>query len=149
MNGWIVTRTAADGSKRYDARWRIAPGKIKGKTFAKRKAADNYLTNMVKRVQDGTYVDVQPTLMGEVFDRWLRALARRQAEGGLPAAEHRQGISCDGRRTSPARLRGLPLRPADARGRRAVARRHRGEDRGRHHGAEVLHEPQKLAPRDR
>ncbi len=33
MNGWIITRTAADGTKRYGARWRIAPGKVKGKTY--------------------------------------------------------------------------------------------------------------------
>jgi len=84
MNGWIITRTAADGTKRYDARWRIAPGKVKGKTFTKRKAADRYLTNMVKKVQEGTYVDVQPTLMDEVFDRWLEhSLEIRLREGSL------------------------------------------------------------------
>src|SRR5262245_36258485 len=84
MAGWVVTRTSADGSKRYDARWRIAPGKIKGRTFTRRKDADRYLTNMVKKVQDGTYVDVAPTLMGEVFDRWLELdLAVRIQEGSL------------------------------------------------------------------
>lgn len=84
MTGWIVTRTAADGSKRYDAKWRIAPGKIKGKTFAKRKAADRHLTNVVKKVQDGTYLDVQPVLMGEVFDRWLEhSLSVRVKEGSI------------------------------------------------------------------
>ena len=40
MKGWVVSREATDGTKRYDAKWRIAPGKIKGKTFTKRKAAD-------------------------------------------------------------------------------------------------------------
>ena len=40
-------------------------------TITKRKAADRYLTNMVKKVQEGTYVEVQPTLMDDVFDRWL------------------------------------------------------------------------------
>jgi integrase len=84
MKGWVVTRTAANGSKRYDARWRIGPGTIKGKTFRRRKDADTYLTNMVKRVQDGTYVDVQPALMGEVFDRWLEhSLDVRVKEGSL------------------------------------------------------------------
>jgi integrase len=84
MNGWVVTRTAADGKKRYDAKWRIAPGKIKSKTFAKRKAADHYLTTMVKRVQDGSYIEVVPTLMGEVFERWLDLdLAVRAKEGSL------------------------------------------------------------------
>jgi hypothetical protein len=84
MNGRIITRTAADGTKRYDARWRIAPGKVKGKTFTKRKAADRYLTNMVKKVHEGTYVDVQPTLMDQVFDRWLEhSLEVRLREGSL------------------------------------------------------------------
>lgn len=84
MKGWVVTRTAADRTKRYDARWRIAAGKIKGRTFARRKDADTYLTNMVKRVQDGTYVDVQPALMGEVFDRWIEhSLDVRLKEGSV------------------------------------------------------------------
>jgi integrase len=84
MKGWVVARTAADGSKRYDARWRVGPGKVKGKTFTRRKDADTFLTSMVKRVQDGTYVDVAPALMGEIFDRWLEhALDVRLQEGSL------------------------------------------------------------------
>jgi len=84
MTGWIVTRTAADGSKRYDARWRIGPGKIKGKTFTKKKAAENYLNTMVGRVQDGSYIEVQSTMMGDVFDRWLEhSLDVRVKEGSL------------------------------------------------------------------
>jgi integrase len=83
MTGWIITRDTKVG-RRYDARWRIAPGKIRGKTFTKRKDADRYLTNMVKKVQDGTFVDVQPALMGEVFDRWLEhSLGVRLKEGSL------------------------------------------------------------------
>src|SRR5262245_4803468 len=83
MKGWITTRTTTDG-KRYDACWRVAPGKIKGKTFHQRKAAEAYLTTMVKRVQDGSYVDVRPTLMGEVFDRWLEhSLDVRLKEGSV------------------------------------------------------------------
>jgi integrase len=84
MKGWVITRTARDGSKRYDAKWRIAPGTIKGKTFDKRKHADRFLTTMVKRVQDGTYIDLQPALMGEVFGRWLEhSLGVRLKEGSL------------------------------------------------------------------
>lgn len=70
MKGWITTRTTPEG-KRYDARWRVGPGKLKSKTFRQRKAAEAYLTSMVKQVQDGSYVDIRPTLMHEVFDRWL------------------------------------------------------------------------------
>jgi integrase len=84
VKGWIVTRKASDGAKRYDARWRIAPGKVKGKTFTKKKAAENYLTTMVKRVQDGSYVEVQPALMGYVFDQWAKLeLDVRLKEGSL------------------------------------------------------------------
>ena len=84
MKGWVVTRTASDGTRRYDARWRIGSGRIKGKTFRRRKSADAYLTTMVRRVQDGTYIEVQPTLMGEVFDRWLEhAVQIRVKEGSL------------------------------------------------------------------
>jgi integrase len=84
MTGWIVTRKAADGTKRYDARWRIGPGKIKGKTFTKKKAAEHYLNTMVGRVQDGSYVDVKPALMGQVFDRWVELeLDVRLKEGSL------------------------------------------------------------------
>jgi integrase len=83
MNGWIVSRKTKNGSKRYDAAWR-AGSKIKTKTFTKRKAADAYLTTMVKRVQDGSYVDVRPALMDEVFDRWRElALDVRLKEGSL------------------------------------------------------------------
>jgi integrase len=83
MQGWIISRTTTDG-RRYDARWRVGPGKIKGKTFRRRKDADAYLTTMVKRVQDGSYVDVRPALMGEVFDRWLEhSLEVRVKEGSV------------------------------------------------------------------
>jgi hypothetical protein len=55
MTGWIVTRTAKDGAKRYDASWRVG-GKIKSKTFTRKKDAARYLTDTVKTVHDGTYV---------------------------------------------------------------------------------------------
>lgn len=82
MKGWVETRKAADG-KRYDACYWIG-SKKKSKTFTKRKAAERYLTNVVKAINDGTYVDVAPALMGEVFDRWLEhSLAVRLKEGSL------------------------------------------------------------------
>jgi integrase len=84
MKGWVVTRNAADGTKRYDARWRIAPGKIRGRTFNRKKDAEHYLTTMVGRVQDGSYVDVQPVPMGRVFDEWAALeLDVRLKEGSL------------------------------------------------------------------
>lgn len=83
MNGWIETRTAADGTKRYDARWWIGTKK-KTKTFPKKKAAERYLNTVVGHLNDGTYVEVRPALMGEVFDRWLEhAVQVRVQEGSL------------------------------------------------------------------
>ena len=46
-------------TKRYDACWWVATRK-KSKTFTKKKAAENSLTAMVKRVPAGTYVEVVP-----------------------------------------------------------------------------------------
>lgn len=84
MKGWIETRSATDGSKRYDACYWIATGKKKSKTFPKKRAAERYLAEMVTRVQDGSYVDVTPTLMSDVFDRWRDlALTVRLKEGSL------------------------------------------------------------------
>ena len=83
MKGWVITRNAADGTKRYDACWWVGTRK-KSKTFTKKKAAENYLTAMVKRVQDGTYVEVAPALMSEVFNRWRdHSLEVRLKEGSL------------------------------------------------------------------
>lgn len=70
MKGFVLTRTLKDGTKRYDACWR-ANGKQKSKSFHRRKAADGFLTTVVKAVQDGAYQEVKPLLVGHLFDRWL------------------------------------------------------------------------------
>lgn len=86
MRGTIIKRTVADGSKRYDVVWR-ADGKQKWKTFNRRKAAEKFLTGAVKATHDGTYQDVTPLLMGEVFDRWLtHSLDVRVKQGLLKAS---------------------------------------------------------------
>jgi hypothetical protein len=83
MKGWIITRRAADGTLRYDASWWIG-SKKKSKTFDKKRAAERHLNGVVAKINAGTYVEVQPTLMGEVFDRWLEhSLDVRLAEGSL------------------------------------------------------------------
>ena len=83
MTGWIVTRRTKAGT-RYDARYRISPGVIRGKTFTKKKAAEQYLVEMVGRIHDGSYIQAQPTLMGDVFDSYLEhALEVRVQEGSL------------------------------------------------------------------
>jgi integrase len=83
MTGSVVTRTLPSGAKRYDATWR-AGGKQKWKTFTKRKDADRFLTTVVKRVQEGSYVDVKPLLVGALLDRWLtHSLDTRMKQGLL------------------------------------------------------------------
>jgi integrase len=70
MTGTIITRELKDGTKRYDAVWRV-DGKQKWRTFNKRKAAERFLTGAVKATHEGTYQDVTPALMSTVFERWL------------------------------------------------------------------------------
>jgi integrase len=74
MTGWIITRTAKDGSKRYDASWRVG-GRIKSKTFARKKDAARYLTDTVKRVHDGTYRELTPTNFKAYAEKWLGGLS--------------------------------------------------------------------------
>ena len=82
MKGVILTREVKDGTKpdgmprvakRYDACWRV-DGKQKSKTFAKRKAAERFLTDTVKQVQDGTYVEIKPTTFKAYAEAWLTGL---------------------------------------------------------------------------
>jgi len=73
MKGWIISRTTSDGTKRYDAAWRVGR-KIKTKTFTKRRAADNFLTDQVRKVQTGVYVEITPTTFREYAETWLKGL---------------------------------------------------------------------------
>jgi integrase len=70
MQGFIVKRELKDGSPRYFAVFRAA-GKKRWKGFPRRKDAERFLTATVKSIHDGSYQDVRPVLLGEVFDRWL------------------------------------------------------------------------------
>jgi hypothetical protein len=71
ITGSITVRTVKDGTKRYDANWR-AVGRQKHKTFTRRKAAEKFLANKVKAVADGTYTEVRPALMKDVFDGFVK-----------------------------------------------------------------------------
>jgi integrase len=73
MKGWIVSRTAKDGSKRYDAAWRVGP-KITTRTFTKRKAAERYLSATVSQVHAGTYREIVPTTFKVYAEKWLEGL---------------------------------------------------------------------------
>ena len=84
MRGWVESRQTAAGEARYDAILRVDGTKRRAKTFGTRKAADDWLTRMVGEVHAGTFVDVQPTVMSDVFDRWvIHALEVRVREGSL------------------------------------------------------------------
>jgi len=72
VTGSIVIRERKDG-RRYFAVWR-ANGKQKWKGFRRRKDAAAYLTNVVKRVHDGTYREIKPVTFREYADRWLAGL---------------------------------------------------------------------------
>lgn len=74
MTGFILTRKATDGTKRYDACWRVN-GKQKSKTFPRRKRAERFLTDVVKKVQDHTYVEITPTTFQAFATRWLEGLS--------------------------------------------------------------------------
>lgn len=102
MTGSIVTRTLRDGTKVYKAVFRALDGKQKWRTFTRRKAAERFLAGAVKAVHEGSYQDVVPTLMGEVFDGWLTSLDTRQKQGLLKASTA----------TSYASMVRLHLRPA-------------------------------------
>jgi len=80
MKGSIVTRTLKDGVKRYDAVWNAA-GKQRWKTFQRRRDAENFLITTVKSVHDGTYQDLKPALMDEVFNAWLQHLQTQEHLG--------------------------------------------------------------------
>jgi hypothetical protein len=69
MTGSIQVHDLKKGRKYYCV-WRVN-GRQKWKAFDKRKEAERYLTTVVKATHDGTYQDVQPLAMKEVFDCWL------------------------------------------------------------------------------
>jgi integrase len=100
MKGWIETRQAMDG-KRYDACWRVGATK-KSKTFTRRKDADTFLTDTVRKVQTGEYREIKPTTLGAYAERWLEGLAhlKPSARGGYTIALRRHLL--------PA-LGGLPM----------------------------------------
>src|SRR5213594_977661 len=73
MTGWIITRTAKDGSKRYDSAWRVGQ-KIKTKTFRRRKDAERHLVGTVRQVQDGVYRELTPIAFKTYAKKWLEGL---------------------------------------------------------------------------
>jgi Phage integrase, N-terminal SAM-like domain len=72
MKGWVETRQATDG-KRYDACWRVGRTK-KSKTFTRRKDADAFLTDTVRKVQTGEYREIAAVTLREYAEAWLAGL---------------------------------------------------------------------------
>jgi integrase len=74
MKGTIITRTLAGGkAKAYDVRWRV-DGRQKSQTFARRKAAETFLADIVKKVHEGTYRELQPITFKAYAEKWLAGL---------------------------------------------------------------------------
>jgi len=76
MRGSIRKRRLKDGSIRYDARWR-AGKKSRERTFRRKKDAEAFLDKTVTSVRDGSYLEIQPALMRDVFTTWLTDLDTR------------------------------------------------------------------------
>ncbi len=94
MRGTIRKRTLDDGTRRYDVRYRAA-GRQRTKSFRRRKDADRFLAKQMTAVHDGTYIEIQPVPMREVFDAWLDDVDTRVMLGDLKAstaATYRSGV---------------------------------------------------------
>ena len=87
-----------------------AGGKQKWKTFATKRAAAKFQTNTAQAIQDGTFTDVKPKLMDQVFDDWVMNQSRSESENGIVEAVHREVLSLDGRDTPASGIRGCPVR---------------------------------------
>lgn len=83
MKGSIVTRAVKDGTKRYMAVLRTSTGKQRWKTFQRRKDAEKYLVTVVRTVHDGTYTELRPTLMSDVYNAWLSHLEMQEHLGRI------------------------------------------------------------------
>jgi integrase len=102
MTGAIFSRTLKDGSKRYDAVWRV-DGKQKWKMFHRKKDAERFLADAVKATYDGTYQDVTPALITIVLDRWMvESMKTRINQGLLKASTARSYTSMINAHLRPA-----------------------------------------------
>lgn len=83
----IHRKVLKDGrTTRWVGMWRDARGKQFKKTFKRRKDADEFLTRVGGEVLDGTFRQVRPAAMSEVFDAWLTYLDTRLALGEIKPA---------------------------------------------------------------
>lgn len=82
MRGSIRKRNLKDGTVRYDARYRFG-SKYRERTFRRKKDAESFLDKTAMSVRAGSYVDVAPALMSEVFEAWLEDLDTRVMLGEL------------------------------------------------------------------
>jgi integrase len=101
MRGSVRKRIAKDGTPRYDVIFRHA-GKQVWKTFATRKAADDFLTDTVSDVNAGTYRRITPMLMSEVFTKWTASLDAAVALGQLKRSTKRSYGSIVTQHLTPA-----------------------------------------------
>ena len=82
MTGSIQVRVLKNGTKSYHAVWR-AGGKQRRKAFKRKKDATRFLADTVTKVHDGSWQEVRPALMEDVFQKWLDHLDTRLNEGNI------------------------------------------------------------------
>lgn len=69
----VVTRTTADGTKRYDVRYRDPAGKVRNRTFRRRKDADRFAATTAADIARGQWVDPNAgrLLFRDYAERWV------------------------------------------------------------------------------
>ncbi len=71
---------------RWAAHWRDQADRQHKRVFLRRKDADAWLTEVKKKLMDGTWQKPKPTLMREVFELWREDLNTRVALGEIRAS---------------------------------------------------------------
>ena len=104
MRGTIRRRHLKDGTVRYDARYRAAGRQVE-KTFRRKRDAEAFLDKASAAVRDGSYMEVRPSLMRDVFSAWGEDLETRVKLGEVRAstastyrcnlAVHIEPVLCD------------------------------------------------------
>ena len=114
----------------HDAKWRIAPGKIKEQRPSRRRSGREHYLQRDGRQSPGRELRSRSSRRSWATSSTGRLddIAVRLKEGTLKV-KHRKGVSLNGRRASAAGVRGLPLRIG------LRSRRHRGMASGHRRGS--------------
>lgn len=91
----IYKKALKSGGVSWCLMWRDGAGRQHKRTFRRRKDAEAFRIETEKEVQDGTWREVSPIPMVDLFDRWLRDLEVRQMTGEVKASTlsgYRSGV---------------------------------------------------------